>query len=173
MSEPSWAATASEAATREPAAPAYELIELFFFAYRDFVADADRVLGEFGFGRAHHRVLHFVARRPGLPVADLLDVLQITKQSLNRVLKELIGTGYVRQRAGTADRRQRLLFPTEEGRELAARLARLQTRRIRRALAAGPADESEAAVRRFLLGMIDGGDPTGMRPLASGGNPSE
>jgi DNA-binding MarR family transcriptional regulator len=67
--------------------PAYDLIELFFFAYRDFVSDPDRILSDYGFGRAHHRVLHFVARRPGLTIADLLDVLRITKQSLNRVLK--------------------------------------------------------------------------------------
>ncbi len=139
--------------------PAYELIELFFFAYRDFVGDPDRILGELGFGRAHHRVLHFVARRPGLPVAELLDLLRITKQSLNRVLKELVGKGYVVGRTGTADRRQRLLFPTEAGRDLSARLARIQTRRLRRALGpdreGAPAGGQEEAVRRFLLAMVD------------------
>lgn len=140
--------------------PVYELIELFFFAYRDFVSDPDRILGEFGFGRAHHRVLHFVARRPGLPVADLLDVLKITKQSLNRVLKELVDKGYVEGRTGLSDRRQRLLHPTEAGLALAARLARLQTRRIQRALGAdgdqeGGEQEGEEAIRRFLFGMID------------------
>ena len=65
--------------------PAYDLIELFFFAYRDFVSDPDRILADYGFGRAHHRVLHFVDRQPGLTIADLLDILRITKQSLNRV----------------------------------------------------------------------------------------
>src|ERR1700709_932462 len=93
-------------------APAYDLIELFFFAYRDFVSDPDRILADYGFGRAHHRVLHFVARRPGLAMADLLEVLRLTKQSLNRVLKELIDKGFIEQRQGTADRRQRLLFAT-------------------------------------------------------------
>src|SRR3982750_4125600 len=108
----------------------YDLIELLFFAYRDFVGDPDRILADYGFGRAHHRVLHFVDRRPGLTIAELLDILKITKQSLNRVLKELIGKGFVESRTGTADRRQRLLFTTPDGHELALRLAQLQSRRI-------------------------------------------
>ena len=141
------------AATRPDGRPAHELIELFFFAYRDFVGDPDRMLAEYGFGRAHHRVLHFVSRRPGLPVAELLDILRITKQSLNRVLKELVERGHVEVRAGTADRRQRLLHPTESGRDLSERLARLQTRRIERALAGDP--DLEEAARRFLGAMID------------------
>ena len=81
--------------------PAYDLIELFFFAYRDFVGDPDRILADFGFGRAHHRVLHFVDRQPGLTIAELLDILRITKQSLNRVLKELIEKGFIESRTGT------------------------------------------------------------------------
>ena len=85
------------------------LIELLFFAYRDFVSDPDEILGQFGFGRAHHRVLHFVGRDPGMTVQQLLDILRITKQSLGRVLKELIDKGYVYQREGETDRRQRLL----------------------------------------------------------------
>jgi DNA-binding MarR family transcriptional regulator len=125
--------------------PAYDLIELFFFAYRDFVGDPDRILADYGFGRAHHRVLHFVHRQPGLTIAELLDILKITKQSLNRVLKELIEKGFVEQRTGLSDRRQRLLFTTAAGQELALRLVRLQTRRIMRALSAS----------RFLFAMID------------------
>src|ERR1700678_2509296 len=89
--------------TREPY---WDLIELLFFAYRDFVGDPDQVLERLGFGRAHHRVLHFVNRNPGMKVAELLDVLKITKQSLGRVLKQLIDEGYVVQREG-ADRRGR------------------------------------------------------------------
>jgi DNA-binding MarR family transcriptional regulator len=134
--------------------PAYDLIELFFFAYRDFIGDPDRILGDYGFGRAHHRVLHFVDRQPGLTIAELLDILKITKQSLNRVLKELIGKGFIEQRPGTSDRRQRLLFTTRSGHELAERLAKLQTRRIMRALADG-GDDLKDAVSRFLLAMID------------------
>jgi len=144
---------------RETATPAeepipFDLIELLFFAYRDFVGDPDRILETYGFGRAHHRVLYFVHRNPGLTIAALLDILKITKQSLNRVLKELIEQGYVESSAGRTDRRQRLLFPTEKGTALAQELVRLQADRIRRALAeSGP--ETEAAAARFLEAMID------------------
>ena len=82
------------------AEPIWDIIELLFFAYRDFVSDPDDVLAKFGFGRAHHRVLHFVNRNPGMKVADLLDVLKITKQSLGRVLKQLVDQGYVRAEGG-------------------------------------------------------------------------
>ncbi len=137
-----------------PAEPVWDLIELLFFAYRDFVSDPDDVLARFGFGRAHHRVLHFVNRNPGMKVADLLDILKITKQSLGRVLKQLIDEGYVEQREGAADRRQRLLFATPKGAALALRLADLQTTRIGRALAEiGPGAHEQA--RRFLAALID------------------
>src|SRR3974390_2085729 len=117
----------------------WDIIELLFFAYRDFVGDADHELEAFGFGRAHHRVLHFVYRYPGLRVADLLDVLKITKQSLGRVLKQLVDKGYIVQRAGSVDRRERLLYPTASGRALAKRLAAPQLVRLAEALkAAGP-----------------------------------
>src|SRR5919201_4306766 len=92
--------------------------ELLFFAYRDFTAEPDAVLAEFRFGRAHHRVLHFVNRRPGLRVADLLDILKITKQSLGRVLKQLVDEGYVEQKEGANNRRQRLLLVTPKGEAL-------------------------------------------------------
>ncbi len=110
------------------------LIELLFFAYRDFVSDPDEILKELGFGRAHHRVVHFVGRDPGMSVAQLLDILRITKQSLGRVLKELIDKGYVFQKEGEIDRRQRLLYLTEAGEELRQRLMAPQIARIRRAL---------------------------------------
>ena len=145
-------------------APAFALIELFFFAYRDFVADPDRVLADYGFGRAHHRVLHFVSRRPGLAIAEILDVLRITKQSLNRVLKELVDKGFVEQRAGTSDRRQRLLYPTEIGRDLATRLAQIQTSRIERALEEAGGTAAERAATRFLLGMIDADGRSHVQP---------
>jgi DNA-binding MarR family transcriptional regulator len=133
---------------------AFDLIELLFFAYRDFVGDADEILAKFGFGRAHHRVLHFINRNPGMKVAELLDILKITKQSLGRVLKQLIDEGYVEQKEGAEDRRQRLLYGTIKGEALALRLAALQTRRIGRALAElGAADRDTA--RRFLIAMLD------------------
>jgi DNA-binding MarR family transcriptional regulator len=135
--------------------PAWDIIELLFFAYRDFVGDADAVLDEFGFGRAHHRVLHFVSRNPGMTVQDLLDILKITKQSLGRVLKQLIDEEYVIQKEGPSDRRQRLLYVTPRGQSLADKLAGLQTERIRRAFGdSGQAGDVEAA-RRFLTMMID------------------
>ena len=134
--------------------PAWDVIELLFFAYRDFVGDADAVLAAFGFGRAHHRVLHFVNRNPGIKVADLLDILKITKQSLGRVLKQLLDEAYIVQRAGPSDRRQRLLYVTPKGEALALKLANLQTARIARAIADGGEDMHEAACR-FLSVMID------------------
>jgi DNA-binding MarR family transcriptional regulator len=139
----------------KPAAePTWDLIELLFFAYRDFVGDPDDVLAKFGFGRAHHRVLHFVNRNPGMKVAALLDILRITKQSLGRVLKQLIDQGYIEQKEGERDRRQRLLYATPKGAELALRLARLQTTRIAGALAeVGPG--AHEAARKFLTAMID------------------
>src|SRR6202521_4693302 len=134
--------------------PIWDVIERWFFAYRDFIGDPDDVLAKLSFGRAHHRVLHFVNRNPGMKVAELLDVLKITKQSLGRVLKQLIDEGYIVQKEGANDRRQRLLYVSDAGEALAMRLAGMQTARIGRVLAElglGARDQ----VRRFLAGMID------------------
>ncbi len=144
---------AAPGAPETPACTSDDLIELLFFAYRDFVGDPDRILAQYGFGRAHHRVLHFVDRYPGLTIAELLDILRITKQSLNRVLKDLIEQGYVAQKTGTSDRRQRLLFCTPTGAALAADLTRVQTRRLARALEAPGA--ASASPESFLLAMIE------------------
>ena len=130
------------------------IIELFFFAYRDFTSDPDQILAEYGFGRAHHRILHFVNRMPGLTVAELLDVLKITKQSLARVLKQLIDTGHVIQVQGPRDRRQRELYPTAKGRALALALARPQSRRIHAALQ-GARTGDRSAIERFLKAMVN------------------
>jgi DNA-binding MarR family transcriptional regulator len=127
---------------------------LFFFAYRDFTGDADALLDRQGFGRAHHRVLYFVNLRPGMPVADLLDILKITKQSLARVLRQLIDNGYVEQKTGHSDRRQRLLYATDKGRELFAVLSATQASRINDAISALPA-EARRTVVRFLVGMVE------------------
>ena len=134
--------------------PIWDVIELLFFAYRDFIGDPDDVLAKFGFGRAHHRVLHFVNRNPGMKVAELLDILKITKQSLGRVLKQLIDQGYVVQKEGANDRRQRLLYVTPKGETLAMKLAGLQTVRIARALSElGP--NAHDAARRLLTAMFN------------------
>jgi DNA-binding MarR family transcriptional regulator len=129
------------------------VVELLFFAYRDFTREADAVLAEFGLGRAHHRVLHFVNRNPGLRVADLLEVLKITKQSLARVLKQLVDEGWIAQQAGVDDRRERRLRVTEKGAGLARRLDQLQAKRVAGALeVCGPGNET--IVRQFLFSMI-------------------
>ncbi len=138
----------------------YDLIELLFFAYRDFVGEADEVLAEFGFGRAHHRVLHFVDRNPGLRVSDLLSILKITKQSLGRVLRQLVQEGFVAVEPGREDRREKHLSTTETGAALARRLARLQSRRIEGALAHLP-PEADGEVARFLLTLINTDDREG------------
>lgn len=131
-----------------------ELIELFFFAYRNFVSDPDEILQGIGFGRAHHRVLHFVNRHPGMRVTDLLDILRITKQSLGRVLRELVDQGFIDSRAGKSDRRQRLLYLTPKGEGLARQFVAIQSARIERALGECGSDSRELA-RRFLVAMID------------------
>lgn len=132
----------------------FDLIELFFFAYRDFVGVPDRLLERYRFGRAHHRVMHFVNRYPGLTIAELLEILKITKQSLNRVLKELLTAGFVEARPGVTDRRQRLLYLTPQGRRLAADLLGVQARQFSEALAAvEPALQPQLAA--FLLQMVE------------------
>ena len=151
----------SDASRADPAAlsrrgdePMYELIELFFFAYRDFVGDADRLLEAYGFGRAHHRVLYFVSRRPGLTIAELLEILRITKQSLNRVLRELVDKNFIEIRAGALDRRRRQLYATSDGERLALRLAQVQTRRFALALDQ-MGDWGDKSALAFLTAMID------------------
>ena len=146
--------SSAEDRTAREGEPIWDIIELLFFAYRDFVGDPDDVLAKFGFGRAHHRVLHFVNRNPGMKVAELLDILKITKQSLGRVLKQLVDQGYVVQKEGASDRRQRLLYVTSKGETLAMKLAGLQTTRIATALSELGPDAHEGA-RRLLAAMIN------------------
>src|SRR6266542_4306535 len=141
--------------------PIWDVIELLFFAYRDFIGDPDDVLSKLGFGRAHHRVLHFVNRNPGMKVAELLDILKITKQSLGRVLKQLVDQGYVVQKEGSNDRRQRLLYVTAKGEAMAMKLAGLQTARIAGALAELGPNAREAACR-FLVAMINADNRDGV-----------
>lgn len=128
--------------------------DLLFFGYRDFTAGADEILAGLGMGRAHHRVLHFVGRSPGITVGDLLGILAITKQSLGRVLQPLIEEGYVTQAPGRSDRRQRLLSLTEKGIALERRLFERQRETVMRAYReAGPAAvEGFRQVMRGLMG---------------------
>lgn len=144
--------------------------ELLFFAYRDFTADADAILEAYGFGRAHHRVLHFVTRSPGLRIADLLDILKITKQSLARVLRQLVDEGIIVQKAGERDRRERRLYASDTGIALAEKLSRLQAERIESALdIAGP--DARETVKAFLFAMIDRGDQKAVEAYLSGSRP--
>ncbi len=136
-------------------------ITLLFFAYRDFTADADRALRELDFGRAHHRVLFFVCRKPGMRVAELLQILRITKQSLARVLRQMVMSGYVIQKTGNTDRRHRLLFPTQKGRDLILLLSQIQSRRISRAIENSGAEHSQT-ISEFLSAMVD---PKGQREM--------
>ena len=129
-------------------------IELLFFAYRDFTGDPDQVLAARGLGRAHHRAIHFIKRHPGITVAGLLDILQVTKQSLNRVLRQLIDEGLVLSTIGKEDRRERNLHLSDAGDDLERELSELQRARVRRAYGkAGP--EAVAGFRLVLEQMIN------------------
>jgi DNA-binding MarR family transcriptional regulator len=129
-------------------------IEMLFYAYRDFTAEPDAILARIGFGRAHHRVIHFVGRQPGMTVSELLDILKITKQSLSRVLTQLVQQGYITQRPGTRDRRQRLLELTPKGIELERQLSEGQRALVARAYRAAGA-EAVDGFRKVLLGLIN------------------
>ena len=129
-------------------------IEAMFFAYRGFTADPDRILAEHGYGRAHHRALHFINRTHGTTVNNLLSVLGVTKQSLNRVLRTLIEDGLVESRVGRTDRRERNLYLTEAGQTLERKLSEAQRERMRAAYRiAGP--QAVAGFRQVLEAMMD------------------
>ena len=142
-------------------------IELLFFAYRDFTAEPDEMLAEYGFGRAHHRVIYFVGRHAGLSVSELLGILKITKQSLSRVLSQLVSEGFVVQRAGSRDRRQRLLALTEKGVELERQLSENQRQRIARAYREAGAEAVEG-FRKVMLGIISSEDDRAKFEAAGG-----
>ncbi|RMF37560.1 MAG: MarR family transcriptional regulator [Alphaproteobacteria bacterium] len=129
-------------------------IELMFFAYQAFTSDPDRILAEYGYGRAHHRAIHFINRWPGLTVADLIDILGVTKQSLNRVLRQLIEDGLVESRVGQKDRRNRNLHLSERGAALERVLSEAQRERVRRAYREA-GSEAVAGFRAVLERMMD------------------
>lgn len=129
-------------------------VELLYFAYRDFTKGPDKLLEQYGFGRAHHRALYFIARRPGMTVSDLLKLLSITKQSLSRVLNDLQDKGYVTSEVGREDKRQRLLSVTEAGAALEREVFEIQRERMIQAYG----QAGQQAVTGFwavLLGLID------------------
>ena len=131
-----------------------ESIELLFLAYRDFTAEPDEILSRYGFGRAHHRVIYFVGRNPGMPVSNLLDILQITKQSLARVLRQLVNKGFIEKRLDQRDGRRRLLYLLDKGSEIEILLTRLQAERISNAF--DRAGEDVAGIFKDVLrGIIN------------------
>ena len=132
-------------------------MELLYYAYRDFTAEPDAILAEYGFGRAHHRVIYFVGRNPLINVSELLGILKITKQSLSRVLGQLVREEFVNQREGIEDRRQRLLKLTDKGVELEKRLSASQSKRIAKAYREAGA-EAVQGYRDVLTGMISSED---------------
>jgi DNA-binding MarR family transcriptional regulator len=144
-------------------------IELLYYAYRDFTAEPDAMLARYGFGRAHHRVIYFVGRHPQMTVSELLGILHITKQSLSRVLGQLVRQGFIRQRPGERDRRQRLLELTEKGIELERQLSENQRQRVAKAYreAGGQAVEG---FRKVMLGIISS-DADRRRFERGGGQP--
>lgn len=129
-------------------------IEAMFFAYRGFTADPDRILAELAYGRAHHRAIHFINRAPGTTVNNLLRILGVTKQSLNRVLRTLVEDGLVESRVGAQDKRERHLYLTEAGAALESQLSDAQRARMRTAYReAGP--DAVAGFRKVLEAMMD------------------
>ncbi len=134
-----------------------QAIELLFFAYRDFTAEPDSILAQYGFGRAHHRVIYFVGANPGMSVSDLLSILRITKQSLSRVLSQLLKEGFIEQLTDEEDRRRRLLYLTQRGRDLESLLTERQSKLIARAYREAGA-EAVAGFCTVLNGIINDTD---------------
>ena len=147
--------------SRSPANPLFlrdeELrqgIELMFYAYRDFTFESDQQLKRYQLGRAHHRALYFIGRHPGQTVGHLLSILKVTKQSISRVLKDLLEQDYVEQKSGPRDRRERRLWLTEKGVKLERELTDRQSQRFARAYRETGADAVEG-FRKVLLGLLD------------------
>jgi DNA-binding MarR family transcriptional regulator len=168
---PKPAATKAEPASERPQDAELkdisQFLELFYFAYRDFTGEPDAILAQYGFGRAHHRALHFVHRNPGLKVAELLEILRITKQSLARVLKQLVDEGFIIQRAGDEDRRERRLYVSAKGARLTDKLTQIQVKRLYAALIKAGAG-SEGITRKFLFAMIAERDQAQVEGLIKG-----
>ena len=107
-----------------------KIIELMFFAYRDFTLGPDEVLEKLKFGRAHHRIIYFVGKKEKITIKDLLSILQITKQSLSRVLTQLVKEKYIFLSTGN-DKRTKNLSLTKKGHELENNLSTIQINKIR------------------------------------------
>ncbi|MBO21358.1 MAG: MarR family transcriptional regulator [Rhodospirillaceae bacterium] len=139
-------------------------IELMFYAYRDFTGEPDAILEEYALGRAHHRVIYFVGRNPGISITELLDILRITKQSLARVLGKLIADGFINQRLDPSDRRRKQLTLSAKGKELEHALTSTQMERFVRAYCEA-GEEAVVGFRRVLTGIINPEDRARVRPV--------
>ncbi|MDE0779453.1 MAG: MarR family transcriptional regulator [Alphaproteobacteria bacterium] len=140
-------------------------IELLFYAYRDFTSEPDTILNKYDLGRAHHRVIYFVGRNPGITVTELLEILRITKQSLSRVLSHLLETNFINQRADLADRRRKQLTLSDKGKVLEHELTSTQMDRFARAYREAGAEAVEG-FRRVLIGIVEPEDRANVRPAA-------
>lgn len=130
-------------------------LDMLFFASRDLAAEADAALAAEGLGRAHHRALYFIGRRPALTVSDLMDILGITKQSLGRVLKDLAAKGLLDSKVGARDRRERHLALTEAGQALEQALSAPQRALMANAYRQAGA-EAVSGFRTVLAGLARG-----------------
>jgi len=130
-----------------------KIIELIFFSYREFTSGPDKILDKINFGRAHHRVIYFVRREGKITIRDLLEILQITKQSLSRVLNQLVKENYIILSTGK-DKRTKNLSLTIRGIGLEKELSDMQISRIKEVIK--NADEKDInGFKKILYSMID------------------
>ena len=130
-----------------------KVIELFFFSYRDFTSGPDKILEKLKFGRAHHRAIYFVGKKNNITIKELLVVLKITKQSLSRVLNQLVEEGYIIVSSGL-DKRTKSLSLTEKGKKLELELSTIQIKKIKKVLN-NFSEENINGFKKILYEMID------------------
>ena len=130
-----------------------KIIELMFFSYRDFTSGPDKILEKIKFGRAHHRVIYFVGKKEKITIKDLLSILQITKQSLSRVLNQLVKERYIFVSTGV-DKRTKNLSLTKKGQELENKLSTIQINKIRKIMKNANEDDING-FKIMLYEMID------------------
>ena len=130
-----------------------KIIELFFFSYREFTHGPDEILDKINFGRAHHRVIYFVGKKQEITIRDLLKILQIRKQSLSRVLNQLVMEKYILVSQGE-DKRTKNLCLTQKGIKLEEKLSKIQITKIKNIIK--DIDEAEInAFKKILYSIID------------------
>ena len=131
-----------------------DFIELIFYVYRETYNDPKKILKKYNFGTAHHRAIHLIERHEGISVSGLLNRLKITKQSLNRVLKELIKNKTIFMKIGKVDSRQRLIYLNKNGKKLSDEIFVEQKKRIYNALKTSDSD-SVSKFKDILIKIIN------------------